>query len=138
MPERDDITLRKADAPGAGEGWMVLSNGTPIGFIAGNEVHTPSGAAYTVREGRGAARFWSAEGKPVANFDREPDFHVKDVASGVMWKLKPDWMNLVESAPDGAKTLNVWDAFSEPYTLEEAQGVVPARVKLMLAWVMVR
>lgn len=112
--------------------WLVCAAETPIGAVCDDgRVLTPSGATYTVREGRGAARLWSADGKPVVNYDREPILHVKDVASGVVWDLRPNWL---EAARGAENTLDVAKAFAREYTLEEAQGTAPARVQLLLAY----
>ena len=120
------------------DGWLVASGGVPIGFIGPDKtVKTPSGAEYTVREGRGAARLWSSEGKPVANYDREPDLHLKDVATGVVWSLRPDWRERVQGDRSLA-CIRLSEAFAVEYTLEEAQSTVPERVKLLLAYLIMQ
>ena len=83
--EPDMIEVRPHEA-----GFLVLSGGTPIGFItAERTVQTPSGAEYTVREGRGAARLWSGEGRPLVTYDREPTLHIKDETSEVASARRP-------------------------------------------------
>lgn len=118
-------------------GWLVLDGGTPIGYITPDRtVRTPSGAEHTVREGRGAARLWSAEGTPLAQYDREPGLHIRDVASGVTWDLLPDWRSRVAREGDRVG-FRLAEIYAEAYTLEQAQGAMPARVKLLLAWLAV-
>lgn len=119
-------------------GYLVLTGATPIGFITPQRtIQTPAGAEHSVREGRGAARLWSDQGQPLATYDREPTLCVKDEGAGTVWELRPDWREAAAAGPDGA-TLPLARAFAVPYTLEEAQGAMPARVKLLLAWLMTR
>lgn len=131
MPERIEIAVRPQAAPDGPEGWLVLSGGAPVGFVAGTGIHTPGGAWYAAAPGE----MRDADGRTVARLGER---HVSDDVSGVTWELKPDWVSLAQEAADGSLGLNVWDAFARAYSLEDAQGSVPVRVRLMMAWEMVR
>jgi hypothetical protein len=131
MPQTGTIVVRPQAAPDGSEGWLVASDGTPVGFILGAEIHTPSGARYTA--GSGVMR--DADGRVVVTLDED---RVSDAVSGVTWELKPGWTALAAGTVDGGLELDVWTAFAKPYTLEDAQGAVPVRVRLMMAREMVR
>jgi hypothetical protein len=131
MPEMTTLIITRLEEPDAPEGWLVAEGNVPIGLLAAvATVRTPSGAEYRVRDGR----LWPGDGPAVAGYDEDPTPRVTDAASGVAWELKPDWRaRALRPGPDGSHTLNIPAAMARDYTLEDAQGTVPARVKLLLA-----
>ncbi|HEY3268641.1 MAG TPA: hypothetical protein VGM37_17120 [Armatimonadota bacterium] len=108
-------------------GWVVSGEDAPIGYIANDgSVITPSGARYAIADGK----LTSADGRVAAALDAGG---VTDAATHTRWELRPGW---TASFTDGELALH--EAFAREYSLEDAQDTVPARVKLLLASVIVR
>jgi hypothetical protein len=112
-------------------GWLVSGDDAPIGFINGDgAIHTPSGAAYTVRTGGGRDALVAADGRIVVTLGGD---ELRDEVSAVVWRLRDDWRSAWR---DGTQKLD--EIWALPYTREDAQGTVPNRVRLLLAWVLTR
>jgi hypothetical protein len=120
--------LKERDAPG---GWLVAEETVPIGIVTPNgAIRTPSGAEYAVRDGR----LWPADGPAVAGYDEDAP-SVTDLAGAVTWDLRPNWRaEALKAGPEGSRVLEIGSALAREYSLEEAQGAMPARIKLLLAW----
>lgn len=118
--------LEERDAPDA---WLVAEGDVPIGVVTGDVARCPSGAEYTAREGR----LWPAHGDAVAGYDE--DAHaLTDLKTGVAWELRPDWRaEALKPGPLNNRTLDIGAALAREYTLEDAGGTMPVRVKLLLA-----
>jgi hypothetical protein len=87
---------------------------------------TPAGATCTVEIQGGSARLVSADGHAMVVVSGAT---LRDEKTGVEWRVREGW----EAAfRNGAIGLD--DIWALPYSLEEAQGTVPNRVKLLLAW----
>jgi hypothetical protein len=119
--------LEEREAP---DGWLVAEGTVPIGIVTpGGAIRTPSGAEYAVRD----RRLWPADGPAVAGYDEDAP-SVTDHAGGVTWQLRPNWRaEALKPAAEGNHTLDIGSALARDYTLEEAQGTMPARIKLFLA-----
>lgn len=121
-------TLRVAEHDG---GWLVSSDEAPIGYIASDGgVMTPSGAAYTIQQAPHGIAMAAADGQAII---RLAGASLTDVKTGIEWQVRDGWQAAFR---DG--TLNLDEVWALPYTLEDAQGTVPNRVKLMLAWILTR
>jgi hypothetical protein len=112
-------------------GWLVAGDDAPIGFIdAEGSIHTPSGAAYAVKVENNCRTLVGAGGRAVVTLRGDA---LTDETSALIWRLRDDWQSVVRNG-----TLDLNEVWALPYTLEDAQGTVPNRVKLLLAWVVTR
>lgn len=63
---------------------------------------------------------------------------MRDEKTGLEWDLREDWIrNSIHGEPPEMLVYLPY-AFAREYSLEEAQGTVPNRVKLLLAWLVTR
>lgn len=114
------------------EGGVLLMRGdTPLGLMDGNLILTPSGASWRVRKTRNGAVLSGPDGGTVVEYAALPMNAVCDTATGTTWRLRPNWHETGQAA-----AFRPSDLFAETYSLEEAQGVVPNRVLLLLAYLM--
>ena len=117
------ITLSEQDG-----GSLVSSDEAPIGFIAPDgTIMAPSGAAYTVQDEPGRLAMVTADAQALVTL---AGTILRDAKTGVEWRVRDAWLAAYR---DGALTLD--EIWALPYTLEDAQGTVPNRVKLLLAWI---
>lgn len=120
--------LEERDTP---NGWIVAEENVPIGIVSGNTVSCPSGKEYTVRE----SRLWPAGGDAVAGYNEDAP-SVTDLVSGATWELRPNWRaEALKPGPQSNRALDITAALARDYTLEDAEGTMPVRVKLLLAFV---
>lgn len=108
----------------------------PIGFITPDgEIVTPSGAAYTVRGATGQFTLLHCASSALVSLVGQT---LRDEKTGLEWDLREDWIrNSIHGEPPEMLVYLPY-AFAREYSLEEAQGTVPNRVKLLLAWLVTR
>lgn len=108
-------------------GWLVSSDEAPIGFIATDRsIVTPSGATYSVQHDTDSVAIVAANAQPVVSL---VGMTLRDEKTGVEWQLNENWRSAFKN-----EVIPVDEVWGRQYSIEEAQGTVPNRVKLLLAW----
>lgn len=72
------------------------------------------------------------DGEVAVQYEEMGNPTLTDTGNTVAWELRPDWRSSVPA--EGVISMD-WSTLTvRPYSLEEAQGEMPARVKLLLAY----